>query len=73
MEQQYTITKDFILTDITTELRLPDGSAPRLAPASCIIYKITKPIPLLLELAPPKQAGAPKAPSKKHKIPYVRQ
>lgn len=73
MEQQHTITKDFILTDITTELRLPDGSAPRLAPASCIMYKITKPIPLLLELAPPKQAGAPKAPSKKHKIPYVKQ
>lgn len=37
------VSRDFILTDITTDIRLPDGSRPRLSPHSCVIYKITKP------------------------------
>jgi len=38
----YTATKSFTLTDIETEIRLPDGSRPRLDPHNSVIYKITK-------------------------------
>ncbi len=40
----FTATKDFTISDIETDLRLPDGSRPKLEPQSCVIYKITKPI-----------------------------
>ena len=40
----YTANKSFTITDINTEIRLPDGSRPRLQPNSGVIYKITKPI-----------------------------
>tara|TARA_R110002012_G_scaffold37498_2_gene104927 strand:+ start:1519 stop:4986 length:3468 start_codon:yes stop_codon:yes gene_type:complete len=40
----FTATKDFVITEVETDLRLPDGSRPRLQPQSCVIYKITKPI-----------------------------
>ena len=36
----FTSLKDFVLTDIDTDIRLPDGSRPRLEPHSSIIYKI---------------------------------
>jgi hypothetical protein len=39
----YTATKNFTLTDITTDIRLPDGTRPQLQPHSSVIYKITKP------------------------------
>jgi len=39
---QYTATKDFTLTEIETDIRLPDGSRPKLNPHSAVIYKITK-------------------------------
>ena len=44
LEQSFTFTatKSFTLTDITTEIRLPDGSRPRLQPHNSVIYKITK-------------------------------
>ncbi len=40
----YTANKSFTLTEISHEIRLPDGSRPRLQPNNSIIYKITKPI-----------------------------
>tara|TARA_R110002072_G_scaffold223_1_gene1651 strand:+ start:10393 stop:14022 length:3630 start_codon:yes stop_codon:yes gene_type:complete len=48
MEQSfnYTANKTFTLTDIETEIRLPDGTRPRLGTHNSIIYKITKPITL---------------------------
>ena len=38
----YTATKNFTITDITTDIRLPDGTRPQLQPHSSVIYKITK-------------------------------
>jgi hypothetical protein len=38
----YTATKNFTITDITTDIRLPDGTRPYLQPHSSVIYKITK-------------------------------
>ncbi len=40
----YTATKDFTITDITTDIKMPDGSRPRLDAHSTIIYKIEKPL-----------------------------
>lgn len=40
----FTATKQFIISEIETDFRLPDGSRPKLEPQSCVIYKITKPI-----------------------------
>jgi hypothetical protein len=40
----YTATKTFILTEIETEIRLPDGTRPRLNTHNSVIYKITKPL-----------------------------
>ena len=37
-----TASKDFVLTDITTDIRLPDGSRPRLSPHSSVIYKLIR-------------------------------
>ena len=39
---EYTATKDFTITEIETDIRLPDGSRPKLNPHSAVIYKITK-------------------------------
>ena len=39
---QYTATKDFVLSEVETDIRLPDGSRPRLERNSSVIYKITK-------------------------------
>lgn len=38
----YTATKPFVITDITTDIRLPDGKRPALDPNSAVIYKIQK-------------------------------
>jgi hypothetical protein len=38
----YTATKPFVITDITTDIRLPDGRRPVLDPNSAVIYKIQK-------------------------------
>lgn len=40
----FTATKDFVITDITTDIRLPNGERPILNASSTIIYKIEKPI-----------------------------
>lgn len=51
----YTANKTFLLTDVTTEIRLPDGTRPRLQPHNSVIYKITKPdtsMPVAPQLAP---------------------
>jgi hypothetical protein len=52
----YTCTKSFTLTEIKTEIRLPDGSRPRLQPHNSVIYKITKPmdLPEFPEPPPPR-------------------
>ena len=50
----FTATKDFTISDVETDLRLPDGSRPKLEPQSCVIYKITKPIQ---SVAPENQMG----------------
>jgi hypothetical protein len=47
----FTSTKDFVLTDIDTDIRLPDGSRPRLEPHSSVIYKISS--TEVLSLPPP--------------------
>lgn len=41
---QYTATKDFTLTEVETDIRLPDGTRPRFEGHSAVIYKITKPL-----------------------------
>ena len=38
----YTATKAFTLTEIETDIRLPNGTRPRLQPHNSVIYKITK-------------------------------
>ena len=38
----YTVTRPFVITDITTDIRLPDGKRPRLDSQSAVIYKIQK-------------------------------
>ena len=38
----YTATKSFTLTEIETDIRLPNGTRPRLQPHNSVIYKITK-------------------------------
>ncbi len=43
-DYSFTATKDFVLTDVDTDIRLPDGSRPRLQPYSSVIYKIIKPV-----------------------------
>ena len=50
----YTVTKPFVITDITTDIRLPDGKRPVLDPNSAVIYKIqkTKQLPIAV---PPSQ------------------
>ena len=40
----FTATKDFTLSEVETEFRLPDGSRPKLEPHSTVIYKVTKPL-----------------------------
>ncbi len=40
----YTATKDFVLSEIETDIRLPDGSRPKLEPHSAVIFRIEKPI-----------------------------
>lgn len=40
----FTATKDFTITDITTDIRLPNGERPILNSSSTIIYKIEKPL-----------------------------
>jgi hypothetical protein len=40
----FTATKDFVITDITTDIRLPNGERPILNSASTVIYKIEKPL-----------------------------
>ena len=40
----FTATKDFTISEVETDLRLPDGSRPKLQPQSSVIYKITKPL-----------------------------
>jgi hypothetical protein len=44
------VSRDFVLTDITTDIRLPDGSRPKLSPHSSVIYKILR--------APPQPQSA---------------
>ena len=59
----YTCSKSFTLTEIKTEIRLPDGSRPRLQPHNSVIYKITKP----LEVPEPLAVVPPQDPTKKKK------
>jgi hypothetical protein len=48
----YTATKPFVITDITTDIRLPDGSRPVLDPNSAVIYKIQKTLQMPQEVDP---------------------
>ena len=50
------VTRDFVLTDVTTDIRLPDGSRPRLSPHSSVIYKIQR---------APRNPEAPSSPQTK--------
>lgn len=48
----YTVTKPFVITDITTDIRLPDGKRPVLDPNSAVIYKIQKTRQLPISVPP---------------------
>jgi len=61
----YTCTKSFTLTEIKTEIRLPDGSRPRLQPHNSVIYKITKPMALPEFELPPQPTDSKKSTKKK--------
>jgi len=52
----YTATKPFVITDITSDIRLPDGRRPQLDPHSAVIYKIQKTmqLPGTPAVAPPE-------------------
>lgn len=50
----YTATKPFVITDITTDIRLPDGKRPQLDPNSAVIYKIQKTQQLPVAVSPAK-------------------
>ncbi len=56
LESTYSFTalKDFVLTEITTDIRTPSGTRPRLLEHSSVIYKITKPlrIPMMINTPP---------------------
>lgn len=53
----FTALKDFTLSEVETDIRLPDGSRPKLDPNSAIIYKITKPqVPLNIVSPPQKKS-----------------
>ncbi len=56
----FTATKDFTITDITTDIRLPNGDRPNLDPHTTIIYKIEKP------LTNPQNMPIPQAVTKKN-------
>jgi hypothetical protein len=51
----FTATKDFTLSEVETDIRLPDGGRPKLDPHSAVIYKITKPIQTESNVPPPPQ------------------
>tara|TARA_R110000824_G_scaffold302492_1_gene490268 strand:- start:940 stop:4599 length:3660 start_codon:yes stop_codon:yes gene_type:complete len=61
----YTANKNFVITDIETELRLPNGLRPRLQPHSSVIYKITKPLGF-----PLPQQQPPSPTSRKKRVPH---
>lgn len=63
MEQgfSYTATKSFTLTEIQTDIRLPNGNRPRLQPHNSVIYKITK------STAPPTTGTKPPPQKKNNK------
>ena len=60
---EYTAIKDFTLTEVETDIRLPDGTKPRFEGHSAVIYKITKPLTSLP--APLLQPTKPKGKGKK--------
>lgn len=51
----FTATRNFSLSDVTTDIRLPNGNRPRLQPNSSVIYKIVKrlSLPPMISLPPP--------------------
>jgi hypothetical protein len=49
----YTADKDYVLSEIVTDIRLPNGKPAPLASGSSVIYKITRP-KVLPQLLPPK-------------------
>ena len=40
----FTAVRDYVITEVDIDIRLPDGSHPRLSPHSAVIFKITKPL-----------------------------
>lgn len=64
----YTANKSFTLTEIKTEIRLPDGSRPRLQPHNSVIYKITKPMVVPEPLMLPQPQDQTKKATKKKKV-----
>ena len=61
----YTANKSFVITDIETELRLPNGLRPRLQPHSSVIYKITKPLQPLMLPPPIDSVPSPRSRAKR--------
>ena len=53
----YTADKDYIISSITTDIRLPDGRAAPIDDNSSVIYKITKPqvMPIPPQIQPAKE------------------
>lgn len=46
----FTATRNFVVSEIQTDIRLPNGGKPRLLSQSSVIYKITKPLRQLVEV-----------------------
>lgn len=40
----FTCVKDYVITEVDIDIRLPDGKRPRLSKHSAVIFKITKPL-----------------------------
>lgn len=46
----YTATRNFVVSEIQTDIRLPNGQKPRLLSQSSVIYKIIKPLRLTMQV-----------------------
>ena len=50
----YTVDEPYVITSITSDIRLPDGTTPLLGPKSAVIYKVLKSSPAPALPDPPK-------------------
>ena len=63
-----TITRDFVLTEIQTDIRLPDGSRPYLSPHSSVIYKLIRAPPPQQQIEQPQPSHSAEPNTNKKKL-----